>query len=131
MPRPKPEPIEMVGETVAWRADAACEQLIIKNENDKTLGAAWIAEDGPLEPLARLVCEMDCKVRFACLIEALGDHEAQGVRAGYYFDEGGLEAPDRRRLRGEYGLEAKKRQRRPSAFDEKFAVLPSSGVSST
>lgn len=119
MPRPKPEPVAQIKKD--WRSKAECHTVTREFEPDPTVrgdigdpvqAGAWITEDGPLLDSAKSICKTRCKVRLQCLSDALDDPEAQGMRGGYYFDEGGLEARDRRALMLELGWDSQKRQRR-------------------
>ena len=78
-----------------WRDKAACDAAVIK---DPFLEAAWFEENGPFLEHAKKVC-LSCPVRNACLQDALNDEDAEGVRGGYWFDQGRLPVAEAREIR--------------------------------
>lgn len=85
----------------AWRDEAACEAAI---KEKPYLAGAWIAEDHPYRDDARKIC-LGCKVRIECLMGALQNEEAEGMRGGYWFDAGKLPVAVAREIRDTMDLE--------------------------
>jgi hypothetical protein len=94
--------------TLSWREEAKCHEAV---RTMPSLLGAWTTERTPDTALAREVCS-DCSVRYQCVMAALADPEAEGIRAGYAFEGGALESRDRAALAEEFGLES--RLRRPT-----------------
>lgn len=107
MPRAKPVPT--ISSEPSWRDDAACAMPAAGMED------AWISEDRSDEMKARATCYSKCKVRYQCLLDAMTDEEAEGIRAGFHFDAGALDVRDRTKLRREFGFSARRQRKRADA----------------
>lgn len=97
-----------------WRDEAQC-ALISKVEPE--MQTAWDnIEVGTWEKtetvpderadVAKIIC-FECPVREMCLRDALLDNEAEGLRAGYRFENGTVSKYDARKIFNEWGLRAK------------------------
>lgn len=81
-----------------WRDEAKCVTSIKK---DPTLASAWIQENHVAQDEAVEICEA-CPVIWACVQNALLDEEANGLRGGYWFDEGKLPVAKAREIRDRF-----------------------------
>ncbi len=99
----------MLNVTADWRTKSACLKEII---GDPLLLSAWEDQEDPGAEHARAVCKTTCAVQAQCLIDALADPFAQGVRGGYYFNNGVLSLKDSKALGRETGLMGITSQRR-------------------
>lgn len=100
-----------------WRADAACRAAV---KEDPSLSTAWDNVDegtweknkyvpDPQADVARKICDA-CPVRGLCLLDALSDNEAEGIRAGFRFERGYVTKHDARKIFAEFGVRAKVRK---------------------
>lgn len=60
----------------------------------------------PKADIAKVLCD-DCPVKEFCLRDAIKDNEAEGIRAGYRFENGTVSREDSRKIFNEWGLRAK------------------------
>ncbi len=95
-----------------WRKDAACFWAVSDNEE---LQNAWVEEDNDSAYFAELICAT-CPVREACLMDALVDQDAEGLRAGFFFATGGVNSADARKIRQEFGVRPRTRSRRTPGY---------------
>ena len=91
----------------AWRQKSACHKV---TEVDPLFQTAWIVRGDVGSESAKVICE-GCPVRTLCLIDALMDPEASGLRAGYFFDYGVVSKKDARAILDEIGVVACTSQR--------------------
>lgn len=99
-----------------WRDEALCQPAV---QSEPVLATAWdnvfvdwtepYAVD-PMENIAKAICK-GCTARTDCLIDALGDNEAEGIRAGFRFNLGTVSSADAHAIRKEFGLKAKVRKK--------------------
>lgn len=92
-----------------WRKEASCAWVVADAPG---MTNAWVEEDGENYLYAQMVCE-DCPVRRACLTEAVRDPDAEGLRAGFYFTNGGVSSADASQIRREFGVRVRLRQKKP------------------
>lgn len=92
--------------TAPWRVKALCAQAV---DVMPAMATAWVDEQGEYAATARQICA-DCTVRFQCAANAAGDPQTEGIRAGYAFEHGALNATDRRKLADEFGIMARLRK---------------------
>lgn len=90
-----------------WRMKSACHKV---TEVDPLFQTAWIVKGDVGSETAVSICE-GCPVRALCLIDALSDPEASGLRAGYFFDYGVVSKKDARAILNEVGIVACTSQR--------------------
>lgn len=83
-----------------WRERSACYKLV---EAEPIFQTAWLVKDDVGASQAKALCA-ECPVRLDCLVDALGDPEAQGLRAGFYFDSGVVSRQDARAIMNEVGI---------------------------
>lgn len=81
-----------------WRKEAACFE---ESRSGAFMDDAWINDSSSMKDLAIDVC-LTCPVRTECLMDALTDEAAEGVRGGYSFSTGALMRGDREKLRREF-----------------------------
>lgn len=97
-----------------WRDMASC-AFVVKAEPETQ--TAWdnidvgtwektVTEPDAQADVAKILC-FDCPVREMCLRDALKDIEAEGIRAGYRFENGTVSKHDARKIFNEWGLRAK------------------------
>lgn len=84
-----------------WRDRAECHKRVTSGEVDEW---AFTDEENPDYLRAISACGV-CPVRDQCLRDAVQDPEAQGVRAGYYFDLGVVSRSDHAKIYRETGVE--------------------------
>lgn len=60
----------------------------------------------PNAEIAKNIC-FACPVREKCLRDALSDNDAEGIRAGYRFEDGRVSRRDARNIFNEWGLRAR------------------------
>lgn len=94
-----------------WRKDAACYWV---SQDSPGMESAWLEEEGEAFNFARMICE-DCPVRRACLMDAVRDPASEGLRGGYFFTAGGVRGGDLHRIREEFGVRARVRNKTPTA----------------
>jgi len=102
-----------------WRDDALCLSAVSQDANlkkawDNVDVGTWETpkyEPDPSEALAKSICNTACPVREKCLRDALSDNEADGVRAGFRFENGNVSNSDARVIFNEFGLRARVRKR--------------------
>lgn len=94
---------------VQWRDEAACASALDLNP-DMAKPNAWLREENFFVDTVKRICG-DCPVRLLCLKDAIDDKEAEGWRAGFYFDEGYLTPADNRAMNSVYHLTARTRRR--------------------
>lgn len=74
-----------------WEDQAECSTRKIR----KTLPfKVWVNPTPTEEKLAKEICVHHCNVRTECLRDALNDKYAEGVRAGYRFEDGAVSQED-------------------------------------
>ena len=99
-----------------WRSESACAKITEKHEER---GGDWVREgdwpESESSMQARRICTQVCKVRMECLFEALSDPKAQGIRAGFRFQQGSLTPRDARRLKEEFGIKGRSAHKRKDA----------------
>ncbi len=78
-----------------WVADAACAKAIA---DEPKLLPIWTDERSRDKEYARFICE-ECPVRSLCLLDAVEDPTAEGIRGGFEFTSGGLLKKEREKLR--------------------------------
>lgn len=78
-----------------WRDDAACDAI---TQAKPYMGTAWVKEDHPYSEDAKRIC-LGCDVRLKCLQAALDNPEADGLRGGYWFENGRLPVAVAREIR--------------------------------
>lgn len=91
-----------------WRKKSAC---LTEAEKEPQLANAFTDESRQGYFTAKRICRK-CPVKIECLMDALGDKEAIGYRAGFFFMDGTLSAQDNRLLQEQYGVKAKPRQKK-------------------
>jgi hypothetical protein len=75
-----------------WRARAKC----YKERNNIDLLRAFVDDnEDDFSEYCRKLCIEACPVRKLCLMDALADPEAEGIRAGYHFYQGRVSKDDR------------------------------------
>lgn len=95
-----------------WRRGAACGKTV---DEDPVFAAAWLVRDDVGADTAKSICKTQCKVRTECLMSALLDVNAQGLRAGFFFDKGTVRRPDARAILKEFGITARTSQKQKIA----------------
>lgn len=100
-----------------WRDDALCMKVV---DADPLMGEAWIQQHNLFSERARMICE-DCPVRMACLHDALTDRHAEGMRGGFFFDDGLLESGEAAMMFRELRLRVRSRRSRRRGRAEKIA----------
>lgn len=97
-----------------WREDAACLEIV---QVEPEMDGAWdnvdvgtwksyASEPHSKAEVSKNIC-FGCLVRENCLRDALSDNEAEGIRAGYRFEDGRVSRRDARNIFNEWGLRAK------------------------
>lgn len=102
-----------------WREEADCLAIVqVQPEMDGSwdnvdVGTwkSYSSEPHANAEVAKQIC-FSCPVREACLRDALSDNEAEGVRAGYRFEDGKVSRRDARNIFNEWGLRAKVKKTR-------------------
>lgn len=84
-----------------WEDEAGCSAEIAEYPH---MSAAWVDEETHLAEFAKEVCNTTCKVKVECLLAALADPEAQGIRGGVTFSRGSLSKSDSHLVRSLYGV---------------------------
>lgn len=92
-----------------WITEASCRKAVIE---DPLLATAWDEPDNPLIREAKTICD-SCPVRRECVVDALNDEEAYGMRASVFFKFGSLLAKDNRSIKKEFGYATRTRKRSP------------------
>lgn len=82
-----------------WRDEAACLSTAMDVDGFES---AWITEDHPARAEAAGICMNDCEVRNTCLLTALLDPTAEGMRGGFWFTRGALTRKDRNKFKREF-----------------------------
>jgi len=88
-----------------WRDEGTCKD---NYGNDEFAPDAWVSEFSISFDQERKACR-ECKVRMECLVDALMDPDSEGLRGGFYFEQGKLSREDARDLWNELKLKAKVR----------------------
>lgn len=109
-----------ITEQDSWRPDAACAWAIADNRD---LAAAWDSEDHTYAFIARTIC-MTCPVRRECILDAVRDPEAEGLRGGIMFTSGGVSTMDGAMIRREFGVRARTRVKNGRYRFVDFDVVP-------
>lgn len=92
----------------SWRWKAKCHEEV---QAQPFLDAAWNVKNDDNAKHAKSVCETVCPVRIDCLVDALQDKKAEGLRAGFFFDSGVVSRKDAKKILAEFGLTAPTSQR--------------------
>ena len=96
-----------------WKIDALCPVAV---QSEPSLITAWDNilvdfdearyEPDPQASVAKAICS-GCPSRRECLVDAIADNEAEGLRAGYRFNQGTVDKYDARAIFSEYSLRAR------------------------
>src|SRR5690606_29622521 len=70
-----------------------------------------------LEDEAKRICKTVCRVREACLRDAISDNMSEGIRGGYRFHQGAVSRRDAFEIYDEFGLRASVSRRKTNAED--------------
>ena len=110
-----------------WRDEAECSFVVAVDESMKT---AWDNIDvGTWErtvtvpdqkaDIAKILCA-SCPVREFCLRDAVRDNQAEGIRAGYRFENGNVSSREARAIFNEWEIRAPvgKRPKSPGLSSE-------------
>ena len=97
-----------------FREDAAClkaskEEPAVQTAWDNIDEGTWEKDNyvpSPLAQVAKQIC-LSCPVRELCLVDAIEDNEAEGIRGGYRFENGYVMREDARKIYGQFELRAK------------------------
>lgn len=100
-----------------WRDGAACVEVV---NAEPLMDGAWIQQHNLFSERARMICE-DCPVRMACLQDALNDRHVEGMRGGFFFDNGLLESGEAAMMYRELRLRVRSRRARRVSRAENIA----------
>ncbi len=105
-----PRPVEVTTDARApWRTQLDCETAAVQRP---ALAGAWTDEFHRKRTTAQSICD-GCRSKLQCLLDALSDPNATGLRAGFYFVDGGVDRDDSERMREQYEVRPRLRQRTP------------------
>ena len=83
-----------------WTLSAACSDTVA----DRSIPfAVWVNPGHPGAQKAIQTCVSVCSVRTQCLMSALADKKAEGIRGGFSFEEGAVSSEDAIRIKEEFG----------------------------
>lgn len=116
----------MIEPSAEWRERAECNT---HTQVAEIMSNAWIEEQHFAAETARDICVNDCPVRDSCLIAAIADPESYGLRAGYFFKNGGLTRADSNAVRAEMGVIVRVRQKSRKTRSEPKWQTPSDAKS--
>jgi hypothetical protein len=100
-----------------WRDRADCSAVVA---DEPLMAEAWIQQHNLFSERARMICE-DCPVRMACLHDALNDRHVEGMRGGFFFDNGLLESGEAAMMYRELRLRVRSRRTRRTGRAQKIA----------
>ena len=95
-----------------YRVEALCPVVVQADPDLKTawdnIFVDWNApyEADPKANIAKTICA-GCPVRRECLADALSDNAAEGIRAGFRFENGNVSREDARLIFKEFSLRAR------------------------
>ncbi len=90
-----------------WRERSLCHRYL---EVNPTFIEAWSEKVGQRRIIAQQICEA-CPVRIDCLLDALSDDDAEGMRGGFFFQAGVTTRVDQRRIQELTGVTSRTSQR--------------------
>jgi hypothetical protein len=83
-----------------WRDKAECNDEI---DRAPVLINVWRSPQESTDDYAQEICETVCKVREECLVDAVTDPYAEGLRGGFKFDTGKVDQRDVNKIRSIIG----------------------------
>jgi hypothetical protein len=66
-----------------------------------------LSKTSPSHTRARRACEESCRARIDCLLDAIRDEKAEGLRGGFFFENGGVSSKDGRKIADEFGIKVR------------------------
>ena len=91
--------------TLDWWRKSQCAEEELKNP---ALLGSWLKRNGPNAEKAYNVCVSKCPVRTECLVAALREKDAEGLRGGFFFENGTVWRQDFDLILRQFGLRARK-----------------------
>lgn len=91
-----------------WRNEGACFPATLDSPE---LEGAWDGPGHEMENVAKAICVMDCAARLRCLKDACSDPASEGMRGGFFFENGTVTVTTNRDMHKELGLKAPQRNR--------------------
>ncbi len=91
-----------------WRRQGMCVKAA---EESPLFALAWADREDANAKEARLICKTKCPVRLECLVDALRYPDAEGLRGGFFFEQGTVRVKDKRDIEDEFSVRARTSQK--------------------